>query len=215
EDSPESLRLIESYLKALSLECHCVSDGQALLALARQHTFDLLIVDIGLPMLDGLEVVKTLRAEGVSCPIISISANCAPQDLERYSAAGFTETVGKPFKRQQFIETVARLISSAEGQQDLDAEHEAGWGALADQFAEGLPQKVAELFEVLEKQDFARLIFLVHRIRAAGMFGFDEVSKLCAQLEAALSARDVSRVEVLLHELSASVDKIQQPKNAH
>ena len=209
EDSLESLRLIESFLKSLGLEWKSAADGAALLKIAREDTFDLLLVDIGLPVMSGLDVVRVLRKEGLKCPVVAISANSSAQDLENYRAAGFTDSLAKPFNRKQFTNKV-RCILSLDSDAAADSEGPGlSWAPLAAQFAESLPPKMKELYAALEAQDFSQVELLAHRIRAAGMFGFTAVSELCAEIERVLKVEDHAKIPQLLEKLSNAVREIQ------
>lgn len=213
EDSDESRLLIQAYLKSLDLEFEGAADGETLIKLARSKSFDLLLVDIGLPILSGLEAVKRLRKEGLRTPIVSISGNSESADLEKYRAAGFTDSLAKPFNRKQFLTKVSELLSLTPIDDGQDGGLVATWEPIAEQFADQLPAKLKELYTVLEAQDYTQLAFLAHRVRAAGMFGFTSVSEICAEIDVVLKNGERHKVPALLEKLSGAVDEIRRAKS--
>jgi CheY-like chemotaxis protein len=94
----------------LMLDEHAVTaayDGTAGLALAAQGGFDVLICDIGLPGLDGLEVIRRLRAGGSDVFAIALSGYGQPQDRANALAAGFDEYLVKPVRPDSLLELIS------------------------------------------------------------------------------------------------------------
>lgn len=205
EDSAESALLIESYLEALGLSFVRVTTGADLLARAQSEDFRLLLIDHSLPDMNGTEALKQLRINGCAVPAVSISASMSPEDEQLYRAAGFTDMLGKPFKREEFIVVVSKFISSP--MQGIAAE--AGWEDLARQFAERLPEKVQDLVQSCERGDIDRARFLAHKIRGSALFGFEEVSQVCGKLEEAFKSELSDGVPELLRELQTAVEKLR------
>ena len=86
-------------------------NGQEALDLAMSDTFDVLLMDISMPVMGGLEATKALRAweakQDKPCvPIIALTANTSSEDRESYKAAGMNSFLAKPFKKQDLIETI-------------------------------------------------------------------------------------------------------------
>lgn len=64
---------------------------------------DLILMDIGLPDMDGLALTRLIRRERPEVPIIAVSAHSLPEDRARCLAAGCTDTIGKPFAFQEMV----------------------------------------------------------------------------------------------------------------
>jgi DNA-binding response OmpR family regulator len=95
--------------RALEEESHTVTtcfDGRAGLRTAQTSTFDVIVLDVMLPSLDGLEVTRRLRAAAVSTPILLLTGRDAPQDVVRGFDAGADDYLTKPFS---FEVLLARL----------------------------------------------------------------------------------------------------------
>jgi two-component system OmpR family response regulator len=89
------------------------ADGEEALALARTAPYDAAIVDIMLPKLDGLSVVRNLRSEGVRLPVIFLSAKASVDDRVKGLQAGGDDYVTKPFAFSELLARVQALIRRA------------------------------------------------------------------------------------------------------
>jgi two-component system, cell cycle response regulator DivK len=87
------------------------SDGETAVEIASTKPPDLILMDIGLPGLTGLDAVRAIRAREVSVPIIAVSSRVMPGDKERAMDAGCDEFVEKPIDDSLLVEMVGRLLA--------------------------------------------------------------------------------------------------------
>jgi CheY-like chemotaxis protein len=207
EDGPESRRLIEVYLQSIGVGFSSVRDGEALANLAVPESFDLLLVDISLPVLDGVSAVKRLRARGYRGPIISISARCSSEDLAQYRDAGFDDCLAKPFARREFLAKLCAYLGLTPADGPSATTYADPCGELSRKFAASLPVRLEEMRAAYAKGDLSRVAEVAHKTRSAGMFGFQEVSDLCAQIDEALRLRASPRIPALFDLLEAFIQK--------
>jgi DNA-binding response OmpR family regulator len=106
EDEPRIAAFVEKGLRANGFATTVVADGPAALAKARAGDADLLVLDIGLPGLDGFGVLRTLRGEGVGIPVIILTARDGVQDTVAGLEGGADDYMPKPFR---FEELLARI----------------------------------------------------------------------------------------------------------
>lgn len=106
EDEQHLTEFLEKGLKAHGFVTASVGDGPTAVALARDEDFDLLILDLGLPGLDGTDVLRTLRAQGRRLPVLILSARDDVRDKVAGLNLGADDYVTKPF---QFDELLARV----------------------------------------------------------------------------------------------------------
>jgi DNA-binding response OmpR family regulator len=87
-----------------------VSDGETALSLARSGRFDLMVLDLGLPRLDGLDVLHTLRDEGTAIPVVILTARSSVSELVTGFEGGADDYITKPFSFEELLVRVrARL----------------------------------------------------------------------------------------------------------
>lgn len=114
EDNPANLRLVSQLLSRLT-NIHMWSAHEPLLGLelAVEHNPDLILLDINLPGMDGYEVLEKLREkEGTrDIPVIAISANAMPRDVEKGKKAGFDDYITKPIDVNSLMKTVESKLA--------------------------------------------------------------------------------------------------------
>lgn len=106
EDDRRISDFIEKGLRAAGYTCLTVDDGASALLLARSGEFGMIILDIGLPMLSGFEVLERLRSEGSKTPVIVLTASDSVADTVYGLESGANDYMTKPF---QFAELLARI----------------------------------------------------------------------------------------------------------
>jgi DNA-binding response OmpR family regulator len=112
EDEPRLAAFLEKGLRASGFAITVVGDGVSASALAHDDDFDLLILDLGLPGKDGLEVLRDLRASGQRLPVIVLTARGDPHDRVEGLESGADDYLPKPF---HFEELVARVKARLRG----------------------------------------------------------------------------------------------------
>lgn len=101
EDHPMNLLFIEKFLKKLGYEVHSVTDGTEVLPALMRQKFDLVLMDIAMPVVDGIEATRRVRvakdmATSPQVPIIAMTAHAMKGDREQFLAAGMDDYIGKP-----------------------------------------------------------------------------------------------------------------------
>ena len=106
EDEPRIVAFLTKGLKAAGFTTHTTAEGGQAVALAVQEDFDLIILDVGLPDIDGFEVLQQLRGQGVGTPVIMLTARSSVADRVAGLEGGADDYMPKPFS---FEELVARI----------------------------------------------------------------------------------------------------------
>jgi len=112
EDNEDNMRLVSFILKKHGLEVIEARDGAEGVALAVQEKPDLVIMDIQLPDMDGLEATKRIRASEADgdIPIIALTSYAMAGDRERALAAGCTGYIEKPINPDTFITEIEKYL---------------------------------------------------------------------------------------------------------
>ena len=113
DDSSTVRKMIEFTLKSKGYAVADAADGQAALdLLERGERFDLVVLDINMPSLDGLTMLKTLRSsvQWARLPVFILTTEGQDSDRDQAIALGATDYMVKPFKPTELIERVAKLL---------------------------------------------------------------------------------------------------------
>ncbi|MCA1653469.1 MAG: response regulator [Sphingomonadales bacterium] len=115
EDNALNIKLFCDLLTAHGHECEPVSDSRDAIDAARRFAPDLVITDIQLPHVSGIELMELLRADEAlgKVPIMAVTAYAAQGDDERIRAAGASAYVSKPISVLRFAEAVEQLLDTA------------------------------------------------------------------------------------------------------
>lgn len=113
DDNEDNLFLLSSILELFGFSWISASDGRAALQLANSHPPDLILLDILLPGINGIDVVRQLRqsARTKEVPIIAVTSLARSEDRERLLEAGFTDYISKPYIFSDLEEVILRHLS--------------------------------------------------------------------------------------------------------
>jgi CheY-like chemotaxis protein/PAS domain-containing protein len=112
DDNPTNRKVIELMLAAAGATTISVENGQAALDAWRTATFDVVLMDLRMPVMDGLEAIRAIRAEEVqsrrpATPVIVLSANTSPEDRRASAQAGADGHIGKPIRAEDLLAAIS------------------------------------------------------------------------------------------------------------
>jgi len=112
EDNPKNLKLVRDTLQVKGYQTIEAETGEEGVRLAHDRQPALVLMDIQLPGINGVEALKQLRADPVtsSTPVIAITASVMTQDRTRIMAAGFDGFQGKPLSMRELLTTVREIL---------------------------------------------------------------------------------------------------------
>jgi two-component system cell cycle response regulator DivK len=116
EDDPMSLKLVRDVLQANGYETEEATNGEEAVVKAAELGPDLIVMDIRLPGIDGLEATRRLKSDPstASIPIVAVTAHAMPEDEARVLEAGCQAYLPKPLRFAEFVSVVKGLLSGPE-----------------------------------------------------------------------------------------------------
>ena len=112
DDSPDNRSLISAFLSKPGINVDLAENGAAGVAKALHNQYDLVLMDIQMPEMDGFEAVRVLNQKGYRVPVVALTAHAMKGDRERCLRAGFNDYLCKPVNRQSLMDMVQRYASS-------------------------------------------------------------------------------------------------------
>ena len=213
EDHDDNRRLITRLLKKLGLTVYTARDGFEAITLFEEHLPEVVLMDIQMPRMDGIQAFKRLRELGYEVPIIALTANAMQSEVEAYFDLGFDGYIQKPIDRHLLITTIATFFKSKDEDSMNRATSVLGNIDMSDlvvKFQEGLSQDLQTLNECASKEDVQAIRVNVHKISgAAQLFGFSELSELSSALEQLIKsgATEMSEIQRQYNKLIKEIEK--------
>jgi CheY-like chemotaxis protein/HPt (histidine-containing phosphotransfer) domain-containing protein len=215
EDNVVNQEVVRAMLADYGCALEVAADGEQALHLLRSKRFDLVLMDCQMPRVDGFDVVRQLRAAScgefataASVAIIALTANALAGDAQRCVAAGFSDYLAKPVRRERLVQTLLRWVAPAEGQAALPAPRVAGCAAMQPpaQIREPaavvgepvLDMAVIENIRQMQRRGAADLL-----PRLLALFE-DTASKLVTGIDAAVDAGDGEAIRRAAHSLKSA-----------
>jgi CheY-like chemotaxis protein len=114
EDNVVNQKVALGFLRRLGLDVEIAADGEQAVARYRETPFDLIFMDVQMPVMDGYEATKRIRCEsgGGSIPIVAMTANAMDGDRERCFAAGMNDYLAKPLQGKLVQRMVAKYLGA-------------------------------------------------------------------------------------------------------
>lgn len=118
EDDPMNRRVVKDMLDVAGAEMAEAEDAETGLAAIDSDDFDMVLMDLRMPGMDGITAIKHIRARGDAkgkVPVIVVTADTAPDLRERCMAAGADEVIFKPVAMDSLFDAIGRLLARGEG----------------------------------------------------------------------------------------------------
>ncbi|WP_304190195.1 ATP-binding protein [Phenylobacterium aquaticum] len=118
EDNPTNQQVLAAVMGSLGLEVDIVPDGQAAFEAWRDGAYDLILMDIQMPVMDGIDSARAIRAAELEAgrrrtPIVALTANALSHQVQEYLAAGMDGHVAKPIEIAKLYEAISRALTDA------------------------------------------------------------------------------------------------------
>ena len=208
DDGKDNQRLLGILLRSAGAEVVIAENGLIAIQKLAAQPFDLVLMDMQMPEMDGYAATTELRRIGCRLPIVALTANALAEDRAKCLAAGCTDYLSKPVNPEKLIRTVARHLGQevaepapalqpaappaptpATGTIHSTLRDFPGFDALIDQFISELPDEIAKLQALVKAGDAAPVRRLVHQIKGVGGgYGFDPITEAAQNAETQLDA---------------------------
>ena len=209
EDNLENQELIRMYLEKMGTNVTIAVNGAIAVSLAQQYEYDLIYMDMQMPVMSGLEAVKMLRDNKYSGPIVMLTANATHEDKEACIEVGANYFVTKPIVRQKLYETTAMYLKSEQNHSYQEPIYSAllhekpKFEDLLYNFIDSLRKMQEQIMYTFRHNEFYALAQVLQDLKeTAGGFGYPDLAKLAAKIENNVEQRKLEKLEPLLEKLN-------------
>lgn len=217
EDNRDNQRLIRMHLNRAGADVDIANNGQEAINMLHNKSYDLILMDIQMPVMSGLEATKLLRTMGYSKPIAALTANAMPDEIKKCYEVGCDTFLSKPIELEEFHAVLKKYLGSAEDESDDSAitssliEEDASFIEIVSDFVDNLPDTLTQIRKLYGDEDWDTLRNEIHTLKGTGgNFGFDEITHICREIEIRIENQDYKAISSLLDDLDALYSRILQ-----
>jgi PAS domain S-box-containing protein len=234
EDGQDNQRLLRMQLRDAGAVVFSAADGQIAIDLAMTQPFDLILMDMQMPIMGGYAATVELRRRGLKIPIIALTAYAMAEDRDKCLASGCDDYLSKPVNEETLLKTIKEHLGNAAS---ISTEDSAGGGVVGAQpsrraaessgaiksslagnprmqtiipeFVNGLPREVRKMNNLLGRSDLAALQKVVHQLRgASGGYGFELATEAASRAEESIKAGNA--LESVTAEIKSLIEVIRR-----
>ncbi|AOT08473.1 ATP-binding protein [Pseudoalteromonas luteoviolacea] len=207
EDHSDNCRLITRILERMGLNVTAVENGQLAVQAVLDNEFDLILMDIQMPVMDGEQAFNFIQATGCTAPVIALTANTMSHEVERYIKLGFTDHLAKPIDRAQFAKKISHYLNITVDD-DLNLPDEE-FKQLKMQYIDGLHEQLVQLQNQLKYKDYEGLARSIHALKGtSAMFDCHDIYQTVSQIDTLLKQDNFHDVEKALSRLFDLINKV-------
>ncbi|MDD9981309.1 MAG: TMAO reductase system sensor histidine kinase/response regulator TorS, partial [Gammaproteobacteria bacterium] len=222
EDNEINAIVVEGFLDHMGHEATVVTTGEEAVATVRKQPFDVVLMDISLPGIDGVEATRRIRnldrSAGSELPIIAMSAHVFQNEIAHVLDAGMDAFVGKPVSPERLAEALAQVVLRKKRGVIVSVEHTVDdgrhvvlnpgvldddymilgpdkTGRMVDAFFDGTSRKVEQLSHAVEGEDWSTVAYIAHNLKgSAASLGLSALENRAHRLE--ICARKEAGAEI-------------------
>jgi PAS domain S-box-containing protein len=217
DDALDNRRLVEHLIRQTGADVVLVENGREAIEAATSSAFDLILMDVQMPIIDGLSATRSIRRAGVKTPIVAVSAGAMISDIEKALDAGCSLHLGKPFERTALYDILSRFVRASPGLPEdgntpilsTVSADDPEMQTLLSEFINGLPGRHSELEIAWRSNDGQRVAALAHKLKgSAGMYGYPLLASEARKLEQAAKAEKSADVSTAIATIGQIIDQI-------
>ncbi|HDR46616.1 MAG TPA: response regulator, partial [Geoalkalibacter subterraneus] len=230
EDNAINQKVARRIIEKIGHHVDAVADGREALAAIEQRPYDLILMDVQMPVMDGIEATSRIRefekGREERIPIIAMTAHALGGDKERCLAAGMDDYIAKPIRPDHLAGLIARHLPSQtdrrkEGSPVADAavfdlaclhsrldEDSSFYQEMITLFESDFPAKLAHMKQALGSDNLRNLIQIAHALKgAAANLEARRIGRIARYIEQSAADRDHGKIKNLLNELSLEFER--------
>ncbi|HVS32735.1 MAG TPA: ATP-binding protein [Thermoanaerobaculia bacterium] len=213
EDNLINQEFAAEAVRRLGHDVKLAQDGETALAMMRREIFDLVLMDVQMPKLDGLHATQLYREtepSSIHTPIIALTAHTSREDRQRCLEAGMDAVLTKPIDLKQ-LEQVVRSVTGSDPIIDAVGGNRKLLARVGDAFAKQTPEILKAMRLSIERKDGPSLFKEAHTMKGAvSNFGADPSVDLSLMIETAAMEKDFARAAALVGRLEAAVIALER-----
>ncbi|MDC0358565.1 response regulator [Oligoflexia bacterium] len=219
DDDHHNRQVLSRLLSKTGVKVSEVSDGSLAVKEAIVGDFDLILMDLLMPVMDGFTATRLLRQAGYTKPIVAVTALAALADIEQSRAAGCNEHIPKPYERSTLYDVISKYLNkkaTAEAAKARVLKQEVAEDTQelkpVKAFVEELSAKISSIQEAYKHEDWEALAKSAQLLTGAGLLGFPELGNVASSIEELARKESTCAIPHLIATLQALSECIMAGK---
>ncbi|MCB0324635.1 MAG: response regulator, partial [Bdellovibrionales bacterium] len=218
DDGEDNRALLQYLLARTGLEVTLAADGAEAVRRVTTESYDLILMDMQMPVVDGFEATEEVRRAGVKVPIIALTATILKERICRCFSAGCDAHLSKPFQRAELYRLLDHYLGSSvrpdaarpdpSGNAVLPAD-DPEFKRVQQSFRQSLVRRSADLVAAIEDEAWDTVAIVAHRLISAELFGFGDITDTARALEQAAMQSQHDEAQALATQLLAQIKTIK------
>lgn len=217
EDNVNNQRLVTMYLKKLGADVEIANNGKEAIEKAEKNTFDLILMDMQMPVMNGIDATICLREMDYKNPIVALTANAMKEDVDVCYKAGCDDFIQKPISQQSFLLSMTRFLQPVDSLEEAASPltsslliDEPEMIDLVQRFVGKLPHYIENIVESDKNEKWDELRKHIHDMKGtSGNYGFNELYKLMQGIEFELAKENYDGVHIMVSKIDGIYERIQ------
>jgi len=223
EDNAVNSELLKNILSRFDYKLTIVENGLEVLTSLEKERFDLILMDMQMPKMDGFETTKKIRENPKykELPIIALTAYAMIGDAEKCGEAGCTDYVTKPIDKKRFIECVQSYVKKSRPAKNQDDDYGniekdilQEMEQLKGYYVGNLEERFTNFQKAIKNKDFTEIGFIGHSMKGSGAsYGFQEISELGSEMEEAAKNLKLPNLKQLAKHFESLLEKYRSDES--
>jgi len=204
EDTFEIQQLVKAYLEDYGIDIDTADNGEIGIDLALKNNYDVILMDIQMPIMDGKEAIKKLRHANYTKPVFALTADALTEHTDEFIKLGFTEALTKPIVINKLIKCIQEympLSPTSETKENSKTQfnrqtasldpiekHEIDdISGLKEKYRKQIPTHISDLKSFIQANELDKAFDILHKLKGiSGSLGFPEITEMAKKIDAHL-----------------------------
>ena len=216
EDNEDNQQLLSIILCDIGAEITFAKNGQEAIDKTRNKTYDLILMDIQMPVMGGIEATKILRQSDYTNPIVALTANAMKSDYDTCIAAGCDEFLTKPINKDKLFQTIYKYLEIEDEKihddkiisEKLD-KRSIKMRELVLKFVKSLPERIEAIEQSRNAKNWKGMRDELHKLKGVGtIMGYPMITEIAADLDYEVKRENELEVDTLLLNMKNICERI-------
>ena len=216
EDNKDNQELLTILLSDTGAELCFVDNGEKAIDKTRSKRYELILMDMQMPVMGGVEATKILRESNYTYPIVALTANAMPSDHDMCIEAGCNDFLTKPINKDRLFQVIYKYLEVQNEKTDKKeiistefSKRNIRFQELIIKFVKSLPERIKLIYEMRNDENWLGIKEEAHKLRGIGTsMGYPVITETASEIEYEIMRENVYEVDTLLENLKDVCERI-------